>query len=284
MGKGCRHPGRQSLPEVAGKSEALVPVSLLCKNFSYAFDKMRLSKRKKGGKTDTWKTGKNNQLQNTGISDRISTRKPLKERKMKETCRVLALALIIATSATLAFAQSNAPQFVPFGNFMESTRTAGADKALLAPGSQVRDASAFEEMRQAILDRYEGVEVAHSFVIDGMHYDCVPMYQQPAVRTYGLTSIATPPPELPHNRLVDPAGNVRPATQLDAEKPFDDYGNAVACEADTVPSAAHHAGNHDPLRHLAEVLPERRARGNAWRDVRSREDRSRRPFLTSIRW
>jgi hypothetical protein len=148
---------------------------------------------------------------------------------------VRAFVLIAGFASGVALAQSNSTQFVPFGKFITNTRTASVNDFMASPESKVQDRPSFEEMRQSILQRYEGVQVTHSFLLDGMHYDCVPIMQQPAVRTYGLTSIATPPPP---ELLGQPAGsgqNVKPATQFDSENPFDEYGNSVECEAGTVP-------------------------------------------------
>lgn len=79
-------------------------------------------------------------------------------------------------------AQSAHVAFVPFNNFVEGTRAANSSKYLSQSNSKVRDAQALEEMRQHILNLYEGVNVSHSFVLDGDHFDCVPVEQQPGVR------------------------------------------------------------------------------------------------------
>jgi neprosin-like protein len=140
---------------------------------------------------------------------------------------------LIGAAAGQAAAQD---QFVSFSNFLESTREASASTLLMRPDSKVIDASALEEMRQSILKRYEGVEVTHSFVVDGMYYDCVPIDQQPAVRNFGLKGTAAPPPQnlLPNNAEAK-GKNIQSATQFDPEKPFDSFGNSVGCEAKTVP-------------------------------------------------
>jgi hypothetical protein len=69
-------------------------------------------------------------------------------------------------------------------------------------------------------------------VQDNQFYDCVPIKQQPAVRKYHLTEIATPPhlPDLkPGEASVEAAG-----APLVPEPQFDSYGNATRCEANTV--------------------------------------------------
>ncbi|MGA2808193.1 MAG: neprosin family prolyl endopeptidase [Terracidiphilus sp.] len=152
-----------------------------------------------------------------------------------------ALALALAASGSLAFAQSDKtefaaekPQFVSFPNFIENTRSANSNDFLARADSKVRDAAAFEEMRQSILNRYQGVEVTHSFLSGGQHYDCVAIDQQPAVRNFHLSSIAPAPPQELAGKPVTAQGNVRPA-QLDSEKPVDEFGNSTSCGANTVP-------------------------------------------------
>jgi hypothetical protein len=140
----------------------------------------------------------------------------------------------------LVSAQSGPAEFVPFRNFIDQTVTADAGDYLARPASKVKDAAAFEEMRQHILNMYQDVEVNHSFVLDSAHYDCVPIEQQPAVRKYGIKKIATPPPQ----SLLDQSANaaegvlespIGQAQQLDPENPFDAFGNSVHCEENTIP-------------------------------------------------
>jgi hypothetical protein len=112
------------------------------------------------------------------------------------------------------FAQSSPEPFVPYKDFIANTkkaipgdfighvdtkldalaRTIDADRPVVS--FRVQDEAKFEEMRQAVLARYQDVEVSHSFMIGTQHYDCVPVMQQPAVRNYHLTEIATPPPSV----------------------------------------------------------------------------------------
>jgi hypothetical protein len=146
----------------------------------------------------------------------------------------LALTLILAASGSLTFAQTEKAQFVPFSNFIENTRTASSDDFSSRPDSKVRDASAFKEMRQSILDRYQGIDVTHSFLVGGQHYDCVPIDQQPAVRNFKLSSISAAPPQSVAAKPVTAEGAVRPA-QLDSDKPVDEFDNSTHCEANTIP-------------------------------------------------
>ena len=154
---------------------------------------------------------------------------------------IFGLAFMATTLSGHGFAQQpGTKQFVPFRNFVENTKAANADNYLTRADSKVKDKLAFEEMRQHIIHRYDGVDVSHSFVVDGNHYDCVPTEQQPAVRKYGLKSIASAPPlSLLKSRTLpdtDAAGNaVKPATQVDPDKAFDAFGNSAHCETGTVP-------------------------------------------------
>jgi hypothetical protein len=81
--------------------------------------------------------------------------------------------------------------------------------------------------------------VNHSFVLDSAHYDCLPIMQQPAVRKYGLKQIASPPAESFQDKTPsvgdDALANIKPASQLDPENPFDAFGNSVHCEDGTIP-------------------------------------------------
>jgi len=129
-------------------------------------------------------------------------------------------------------AQSGPAEFVPFRNFIDQTATANADNYLGQPASKVKDAAAFEEMRQHILNMYQGVDVNHSFVLDSAHYDCVPTMQQPAVRKYGIKKLASPPDSVPAKASDS---NIDLTSSLDHENQFDAFGNSTHCEDDTIP-------------------------------------------------
>lgn len=150
----------------------------------------------------------------------------------------------IAYSAILALfmmnglvsAQSGPTEFVPFRNFIDQTTTADASDYLARADSQVKDAVAFEEMRQHILNMYRDVDVNHSFVLDSSHYDCVPVMQQPAVRKYGIKKLATPPPtQILDGADDDATSGFKRALPADSEKPFDAFANSTHCEEGTIP-------------------------------------------------
>jgi hypothetical protein len=150
---------------------------------------------------------------------------------------VLAIGCLPQASAQALFADQPAKlQFVPFADFIQDTRNAVAGDFITRPGSKVKDEAAFEEMRQSIIDRYLGITVTHSFLAGGQSYDCVPIAQQPAVRNFHLSSIASPPPRDLTDEPVTADSNIRPA-RLDKEDEdaVDDFGNSASCGEGDVP-------------------------------------------------
>jgi len=148
-----------------------------------------------------------------------------------------AFAILISAFAAQAFAETTPVRFVPFKDFVENTRSAPANNFVSRAETNIKEPAALEEMRQAIITRYKGVEVSHSFLIGDQHYDCVATNQQPAFRTYGLKSAAQAPPvELIKHQLPAAAGAKSTlARGLEAEQPVDAFGNSTRCEANTVP-------------------------------------------------
>lgn len=136
-----------------------------------------------------------------------------------------------------------ARSFLPFNDFLATTRTAGSSDYLGQSTSMVRGTQAFEQMREHILNLYEGVAVSHSFVLDGDHFDCVPEMQQPGVRLRGVKSIASPPPasvfpKATNLSVSDSELGQKPITipsQLSPDKLVDEFGNSRVCEDGTIP-------------------------------------------------
>jgi hypothetical protein len=148
--------------------------------------------------------------------------------------------LVLITLSGRLNAQSGPSQFVPFNDFLASIRAADSGEYLARPTSRVKDAASFEEMRHHILTMYEGVEVSHTFVLDSSYFDCIPIMQQPSVRIPGLKSIASAPPQsvlAPPSTAGGEAAEVpvNSASQVDPENPFDEFGNSVVCEENTIP-------------------------------------------------
>lgn len=170
---------------------------------------------------------------------------------MKLIPSVVTAALIGAALGSMALAQSRettpppmagAPaQFVPFDQFIAETAAAPFNGA--AP-AKLASTAAFAEMRQHLLDLYEGVHVTHSFVQGSQTFDCVPAEQQPSVRMLGLKRVASPPAD----SMTMPAGAPSATTAqgpahtselrqawLIPSASVDEFGNATACEEHTVP-------------------------------------------------
>ncbi len=153
------------------------------------------------------------------------------------------LMLAVVTSNVRLNAEATNKELVPFKTFVASTKLASASDYQARPASKVKDNAAFEEMRQHILSLYQGVEVSHSFLLDGDEFDCVPVQQQPAVRLLGLQRIATPPPSSgllegePANAGHDESAKqpIGITSQLSADKQFDELGNSLRCESGTIP-------------------------------------------------
>jgi hypothetical protein len=111
------------------------------------------------------------------------------------------------------------PKLTSFNTYIEGVRNAKPADFLGHPGSKVTDADAFEEMRQYILSRYRGVHIAHSYLQGSQVFDCVPVEQQPSLRTPRAESITSQPPD---RAIRSHSGSDKP-------------GNGLGCEEHTVP-------------------------------------------------
>lgn len=153
----------------------------------------------------------------------------------RKAINIAASTILVSAFATQSFAQATSTRFVAFKDFIENTRSAPVTNFVSRAETKVKEPATFEEMRQAILERYKGVEASHSFVLDSQHYDCVPINQQPAFRIYGLRSVApAPPAELLQHQVVNEA-HVARARGIEEDQLFDVFGNSTRCEANTVP-------------------------------------------------
>ena len=141
---------------------------------------------------------------------------------MRNNKLILISCLVMLTGQ--ASGQTEPIQFVPFNTFLASIQTVSADTSLPKAASAVNHAVASKEMRQHILAMYQGITVAHSYILDAQHIDCVPIEQQPTVNQLGITSIATPPPNT-DNVTANPIAAVQ----------YDNFGNAMQCEEATIP-------------------------------------------------
>jgi hypothetical protein len=115
--------------------------------------------------------------------------------------------------------------------------------------AQVKESADFQAMQAHIVNRYQGVEVQHSFVdANGSVFDCIPIEQQPALKGKGAP--AAPPPVLPALTAARPlveedaeALKLLPAdnrvtqqvtSMLDTGK-TDALGNSLSAPAGTIP-------------------------------------------------
>jgi hypothetical protein len=131
--------------------------------------------------------------------------------------------------------------FVPFAQFLASTKDAKAADYIGKQNVRVRDEAAFQEMRSHILSLYEGVTVKRSFVDDGRYVDCVPFDQQPSLRGKTEGELRRP---APGGSAVAPPksqkGEKQPRTARSLDLTLskgkrDRFGNEMYCAKDTVP-------------------------------------------------
>jgi hypothetical protein len=152
----------------------------------------------------------------------------------KKTMMMLSAAVLSITAPASAqvVPQAAPSQFKDFRAFMQEVQSAPATSYVGAPGSNVRDAAALEEMRAHILRMYSGMPVINSFEHDGQTFDCVPVMAQPSVRLRGMTQLAPPP-----STLAGPNINLPDATrpQIPPGLNFDAYGNLKGCTSSLVP-------------------------------------------------
>lgn len=119
-----------------------------------------------------------------------------------------------------------------FQQHLESVHRATPNDYPIQPEEAVPDdTSSFEQMKDYILRRGEGVSVAHTFSDDnGQIYDCMPIEQQPSLKG---AHPARPQnlPVLPTNR-PNSIRSVQPQLAINRS---DQFGNLMRCPAGTVP-------------------------------------------------
>jgi Neprosin len=125
----------------------------------------------------------------------------------------------------------------PFSEFFNSLQVAKPDTYLAGKRNDVMDDDAFVEMKEYLIDLYEGVEVTHSFVDEnGWIFDCIPIDQQPSVRRSGQkVAIAPDIPNVEENSL---AKDDRKSTVIHAQlsqNRKDKFGNLMFCPTGTIP-------------------------------------------------
>ena len=161
-------------------------------------------------------------------------------RRRRLSTAVAATALAVGALAALPAAQASAATgagtatgstFVSYDAFLKATAaaryglTAQAEGPVMKAGTQ-----AFGQMRSYILAHYAGVQVKHSYLLDGAYFDCVVTTTQPSVRDLGISRLATAPaaPKTAKAAGQHAARQVAPGLK-------DAFGNAVACPTGTIP-------------------------------------------------
>lgn len=147
---------------------------------------------------------------------------------------VLSALAAVASPAQIP-AQANQSRLIPFDEFRTSLR--GADPAAYVGRAEARvaDPTAFEEMRRHLISLYADMEVAHSYLLHGDIFDCVPIEQQPSVRLLHLDRIAETPPPLANDAPDVEDDRIQPATQLSDDDRLDSFGNSTECKDGTIP-------------------------------------------------
>jgi Neprosin len=148
-----------------------------------------------------------------------------------------------------------------FRAFIESIQSATHAAATAAAASKIENQDAFDEMRQHVLDLYQGVEARHSFLLEQQVVDCIPIDQQPAVRRFGGPVLAAPP--LPEGPPL-PDGPLPGQLQPDAK---DRFGNPTWCPAGTIPMRRVTLDEMSRFRNLREFLQKSPAGGSRVGDV-----------------
>jgi hypothetical protein len=146
-------------------------------------------------------------------------------------------ALVIATIGVPGSASAAPSSFVPFDAFLKSTAEASY-AGLSAQGltGAVSSAQSFDQMRSYVLKLYQGVKVTHSYQADGSYFDCATVGSQPGAQKLGGKALA----DAPRSPSVAPAGAGAGSGSQHATSPLtlgltDKFGNAVHCDAGTVP-------------------------------------------------
>lgn len=142
-------------------------------------------------------------------------------RRLSQSVFAGAAAALLAMSLTAqpAQAQRPVPSFVTFDAYLNSV--AGANYATPAA----------KNMRDYVLDLYNGVRVSHSYQFDGAYFDCADAMSQPTVRDLGLKKLATPPDA----GATGADNNAKGTTSPLRLGLTDAFGNAVSCKAGTIP-------------------------------------------------
>jgi hypothetical protein len=155
---------------------------------------------------------------------------------------LLAALLFAAVGFTTAAAQvprgdADKTAFVSLREAMQKARSSRYAEYEGRRGVRVESEKAFDEMLKYLLDRYEGVDVVSSFMLDNRYVDCVKIETQPSVRQQHIREIAKPPASSAFERTQRRPGL---GQYRYAESPLkrglkDRFGNPVSCREGTIP-------------------------------------------------
>lgn len=148
--------------------------------------------------------------------------------------RIIISVLALFLWGSAGQAQSAPVSFVSFDEFLEGVSLAAFDSSAVWEETGVRDPAEFQRMRQHVLSLYEGVDVPHSFVMDGQYFDCVPVAQQPSVRALGRDKLVLEPP-LPAESEAPTRSAARRLPSPLTLGLVDSFGNAIHCDEGTIP-------------------------------------------------
>jgi hypothetical protein len=153
----------------------------------------------------------------------------------------LSLALCAALAMSSSAAASQTRGIETLQQVVTASRQATPAAFLRRRGSRIVSAAAFKSMRDYVLRRYAGVQVASSFLDPrGQVVDCVPLHDQPSLRKGGaatkiaplpLTAPKLPPPK--SGRLS--FGSQRTLDLRLQRSSHDRLGNVRFCAAGTIP-------------------------------------------------
>jgi hypothetical protein len=149
-----------------------------------------------------------------------------------------ALGIAVPFGAAIAQVSPSSPAFIPFADFAAQLRATSAMQMMGQQGAAVKMADAAEEMRQHLVNTYEGVSAKHSYELDGQIFDCVPAGQQPSVRQLGLKTISAPPSASPAPAADSPFDSTGAGAHKAVQKSAtgrDAFGHEQSCAAGAVP-------------------------------------------------
>jgi len=131
-------------------------------------------------------------------------------------------------------APQDSSYFPSFSKFIESVTSAQHAEYSRRPTAKVADESQFTAMQQYIIDRYEGVEVVHSFVDEnGQVFDCIPVEHQPSLKGTSAGPAAAPNAPASPTAEDSPSQGLRVQPQLRSDR-IDKFGHAMSCPPGTI--------------------------------------------------